>query len=256
MPDQTPRMTTLFPSLASSILIAIALVPLGIGCAPQEVGGLEISESGALEGTNGLKAKNGLRAVNGLNLSTSLKQSNGLLMSTDDGRVAMSYLVRCALPAGHTMTKLDGAGNRYTFPGSIGLAPEWENGACGIACQEWISACMLSLVNTKGDHIPLWMVAEHNAIGYGRSTTYPKQEGAFFGNLFLPVPQAFYCTGRDFYRDPAPGRIGSDQIDPPYSDPYGNPGTCQVHCRASEAPNQYDGYRSCSTWNRVITVWR
>jgi hypothetical protein len=41
-------------------------------------------------------------------------------------------------------------GVSYSFAGQIGVAPEWENSACGTACQELVTACMLAHVNATG----------------------------------------------------------------------------------------------------------
>ena len=78
-------------------------------------------------------------------------------MTTAGGRKTIEYLVRCALPNTRRITKVS-SGVTYTFAGGIGLAPEWETGACGVACQELVSACMMAHVNTKGQQIGLWMV--------------------------------------------------------------------------------------------------
>ena len=92
----------------------------------------------------------------------------------------VSYLVRCALPANTSITK----GTSYTFQGLLGMAPQWQNGACDTTCQENVSACMLAHVNTAGIHVPLWMVAQNAAVGWGQDPEFPNQEGAFFGNVF------------------------------------------------------------------------
>ena len=49
----------------------------------------------------------------------------------------------------------DLSGNSISFPGQIGMAPEWETGACSTNCQENITACLLAHVNTTGQHIAL-----------------------------------------------------------------------------------------------------
>ena len=45
----------------------------------------------------------------------------------------------------------------YTFVGELGLAPEWgkRNGSCGETCQKWVSACLLSRVNYRGEHVTI-----------------------------------------------------------------------------------------------------
>ena len=244
-----------------------ALLPAYAGCgAPPEsgAGGIEIS-TGEIEDVNGLKAingfkvSNGLESVSGLNLSSGLSSSTGLtgsssFVATADGRTTLAYLVRCALPAGRTLSKTT-AGITYSFRGEVGLAPEWETGACGQMCQQWVSACMLALVNTTGQHISLWTVGQHKALGWGEDAGYSYQEGSFFGNIFTSPPSAYFCGGRDYGVHPIAGRIGSTQTDPPYTNIYGAGGRCGPTCTPADIPYASDGVKACSGWNAVVTVW-
>src|SRR4029077_1947737 len=125
----------------------------------------------------------------GLPGANGLSETSGLI-TTDAGRKVISYLIRCALPSGHSITK---AG--YTFQGDIGLCPQWEYGpiqyVSGVhndmngdrTCQNLVSACLMAHINTAGVHVPLWMDSESSKVGWGVSTNYPKQEGTFFGNI-------------------------------------------------------------------------
>jgi hypothetical protein len=177
-------------------------------------------------------------------------------MTTDPGRTTVSYLVRCALPAGHSITKVV-AGTSYTFAGQLGMAPEWENGACGTDCQQYVSACMLAHINTSGRHIALWLDSDNPAVGWGRSTDYPFQEGSFFGNIFASPPGAFYCNGKDFDQGLVPGRLGvGTSVGAIYTNPYAS-GTsyCKDYCAAAPGPYVGDGYTSCNGMH-VVTVWR
>jgi hypothetical protein len=184
---------------------------------------------------------------------TGLSTTSGL-MTTADGRTVVSYIAKCALPEGRTLVKSYN-GRSYTFRGKIGLAPEWENGSCGGNCQEWVTACLLSMVNTTGEHVPIYMMAEHPAVGFGQSPFYKRQEGSFFGNLFSNDPQAFYCKGRDYSVSPVAGRIGSTQINPPYVNIYHHD-PCSKRCTPADIPHAADGFKACSGWNRVVTIWR
>ena len=137
--------------------------------------------------------------------------------------------MRCALPASHKITKTY-SGVTYTFAGEIGVAPEWETGACGTACQELVSACMMAHVNTKGQHIGLWIVGSSPALGWGYTTDYPFQEGSFFGNIFVSPPVANYCNGSDFNSAVVPGRLGAQQVGSPYKNPFTGAGLCSANC--------------------------
>jgi len=205
---------------------------------------------------NGMKAWNGLAAGGGDGLGGGVEALGALargggLAATAEQRETFGYLVRCALPAGRSIAVTDANGGVHSFSGQVGLAPEWEAAACGPTCQRWVSACLLSLINTTGEHRPIWMAASHAAIGWGRNGDLPIQEGAFFGNLFASPPAAHYCAGRDFGRSPLPGRIGGAQAAVPYDGDAGPRGPCASVCTAHGG----DGFEACGDWKEVITVW-
>src|SRR2546430_2241652 len=168
---------------------------------------------------NGLSMINGLSMTNGLSMLNGLSMTNGLAgdglvsgsdaMNTDAARTTMAYLVRCALPAGVTITKQDAGGASHTFYGEIGLAPAWQWGSCDSECQLQVTPCMLAHVNTSGVHIPLWIVGDNSILGWGLDSAYPYEEGSFFGNIFVSPPKAYYCNGKDFDVGVVPGRIGA-----------------------------------------------
>ena len=260
----TPLSSRRFPTL--SIGLAAVLSALAAGCAdlPEDqtaVDPEELLSDNGMKTINGMKVHNGLASIgNGLNLASGLKSATGLtsgsgLMSTADGRITVTYLVRCALPAGRTITKTDQYGKSYTYAGQIGVAPGWETGACNGTCERWVSACMLALVNTTGDHYPLWLVAQNSSIGWGLDTAFPFQEGSFFGDIFTSPPYAYYCGGRDFGISPIPGRIGGAQVAPPYTNAAGTGGRCLPACTPADYPHQTEGVKACYGWNEVITVF-
>jgi hypothetical protein len=255
---------------------------LGVGAALVGCGELQGEEDGSdnaaattdngLRTANGLACDNGLRTANGLYMANGLSTTDGLasgsgLMTTALGRQQVSYMVRCALPIGASITKKDQYGTSYTFQGLLGLAPGWQNGACDTTCQEDVSACLLAHVNTAGIHVPLWIVSNNPVVGWGQDPNYPNQEAAFFGNVFQygahgtdpsTVPQ-YYCTGAKYNVNPPDGRIGSAQVSPPYVDPFGSTyAACATNynCAAADYPHQGDGFKACYGWNRVVTVWR
>ncbi len=254
--------------------LSLALCSVAFGCAEME-GDVGIDESAALVSENGIRTSNGLRvsngltgiSSNGLSLTSGLATNAGLsttsgLMTTSEGRDQVAYLVRCALPANTSITK-----GSYTFPGLLGMAPQWQNGACDTTCQENVSACILAHVNTAGIHVPLWLVAQNTAVGWGQDPEFPNQEGVFFGNVFTAgahgtdpntVP-ALYCMGAKYNVNPPQGRLGSTQTSPPYVNPFGTANAACVtnyRCAASDTPYQNDGFKACNGWNNVVTVWR
>jgi hypothetical protein len=253
-------------------LAAVSLV-LVMGCVGGEVGEPPVAEQAtedAIASQNGLPAINGLNTHNGLNTQNGLSIQNGLntqngltdgigLMATAAGRTTVSYLVKCALPANHSITKKDQYGTSYKFTGLLGVAPSWESGSCTGVCQQWLSACMVAHINTAGIHVPLWIVADPSyqpQIGWGLSASYPAQEGSFFGNIFVSPPVMYYCNGRNYNVDVVPGRVGSGNTNAPYVDPWGYNTYCDKYCTASDYPNTTSGYKACAGYNAVITVWR
>ena len=260
------------------------------GCLPSETGDAHgTAVEMALDSTNGLVEINGLsgnglsgnglsgnglsgNGLSGNGLSGNGLSGNGLvmnalnasgltastyLMNSASGRSTVSYLVRCALAATRSITKQDLTGASYTFPGEIGVAPEWEAGTCGSDCQQQVSACMLAHVNTSGQHIMLWLDGDSPAIGWGQDSGYPYQEGSFFGNIFTSPPTAFYCNGKDFDQGVVPGRLGAGQPGAPYTDPLTTPGGyCKDTCTPADNPHNGDGYKACNGYNHIVTVWR
>jgi hypothetical protein len=271
MTDTSKRTTW----LAAALAFATALGGCGAASTGDETASAdsELASSNGLNMINGLNMTNGLNMINGLSgngLSGNGLSGNGLLMSpltttglvttsplmnSTAGRSTLSYLVRCALASGKTLTKKDSTGTSYSFAGQIGVAPEWETGTCGTACQERVSACMLAHVNTSGQHISIWLDSE-GAIGYGQSTDFPYQEGSFFGNIFISPPVANYCNGKDFDSATVPGRLGAGQSGAPYVNPFGSTSQCSGYCVAAASPYAADGFKSCLAYTHVVTVWR
>ena len=76
--------------------------------------------------------------------------SDPTLASTAAKRKQLTYLVRCALPADVALYA-DIEGERFTFPGSIGLAPHWLTEAMTPSEERSVSACLLAHVNYSGN---------------------------------------------------------------------------------------------------------
>ena len=254
-------------------LIALGLALNTLGCAASDdVDRTGSGESALLPSTNGLSMINGLSMLNGLNsmngVSTGLNVASGLntatglsstvgLMTSDAGRSTISYLVRCALPSGHSLRKQDQRGNWYTFAGAMGLAPGWESGPATQDDRYWVSSCLMAHINTTGQHIPIYLdgVAP---LGWGRNRDYPIQEGTFIGDLFASPPVARYCGGRGFGSNIVAGRIGdNNQQGEPYSVivKSSNGSTrCDDNCARDPSG---DGYTACYPYSgKAITVWR
>jgi hypothetical protein len=129
------------------------------------------------------------------------------LAATAAKREQLKYLVRCALPAEVTLYA-DIEGERFTFPGSIGLAPRWLTEAMTPSEERWVSACLFAHVNYFGKHVQISIRATGIAVpelmaSADEQQTFSIFEGGFFGNLFAPTPVAYTCQGT---RTPAQAR--------------------------------------------------
>jgi hypothetical protein len=256
------------------------------GLSANGLSGNGLSISNGLSG-NGLSG-NGLSA-NGLSVQNGLS-GNGLLttsgmMTTDEGRKVVAYIVKCALASNDSLAKQDQNNNWYTFPGSIGLCPAWKSGSIAgdRGCMNRVSACIMAHVNTAGVHIPIWIDSEYSAVGWGIDlVNFPFQEGSFFGNIFgtgdlggigmagVTGPAAYFCDGNGFIGGNAgvvAGRLGKGQNNAPYKNPFGDGTLCNnkgaghwtYGTGGQPAP---DGFQQMCTSNYcfqngdTLTVWR
>jgi hypothetical protein len=107
------------------------------------------------------------------------------------------------------------------------------------------------------------MTSPMTAIGWGRSPSFPTQEGTFFGQMMLTNTannlDAYFCNGPDVANDTVPGRLGHN-AGAPYANAYPTEGgLCNAagHCTMQASG---DGAVSCmgngTVWNKPITVWR
>jgi hypothetical protein len=140
---------------------------------------------------NGLSL-NGL-SLNGLSLN-GLSTTNFSSWFTGDpagNDRLMRYMVRCAVPAGETRSFTHPlTGVVYTWPGVLGLAPNWASGAPATPVeQQVISSCLAAHANNYGLHVSISVLGRDSSgvnIPYSSDelTTFAKKESCFFGNVF------------------------------------------------------------------------
>ncbi|MBV8759368.1 MAG: hypothetical protein JO257_18920 [Deltaproteobacteria bacterium] len=121
------------------------------------------------------------------------------LLSTPDGRTVYSYLISCAVPADLTLeADIPGAANttaddpftcvngHCSFPGGVGLAPEWLNHRLDRKGEEWVSSCVFARCNAHdtAEAISLRGKSSALSISADEASLYTVEEGAFYGNLF------------------------------------------------------------------------
>ncbi|MCP4444977.1 MAG: hypothetical protein GY811_06480 [Myxococcales bacterium] len=215
-----------------------------------------------------LHAAPGGIALNGLNLgplqtatidsatlaslnSSTIGDSGETLGEID--RQILSYAYSCALPASSSM-ELEIGGETWEFQGALGLAPEWETGACDVECQEWVSACLLARTNQFGTPVELSLRGDHPALAVpvDVAEAFTLREGSFYGNVFTEggevAGQAYACAGGSGsamweLTDRFCSRIGDGCPIDTVADCNINEFACDVHNAACSS------YTACSDWD-------
>jgi len=128
-----------------------------------------------------------------------LELADPSLAATEVKRQQLKYLINCALPDSMVLYSLQGR-ERITFPGRLGLAPEWMKHPLTLPQERWISACMLALTNYFGKHVEVSLQANSKLVPSLEQTEDETRifsifEGGFFGNLFSANPVAYVCAG-------------------------------------------------------------
>ncbi|WP_437944438.1 hypothetical protein WMF27_20785 [Sorangium sp. So ce281] len=120
-------------------------------------------------------------------------------------REVMKDLVACALGGGQSVSWTPGAGEAWrptaaeskeagdtgqlTWPGAgTGLCPAWAGGAPDAACQERVSACLLTRNNAYGRPQQISIRGGFAALATSPEelTKFTDREGAYFGNILSP----------------------------------------------------------------------
>lgn len=111
-------------------------------------------------------------------------------------RDIFAYTVQCALPE-HESVELSIDGELVTFEGALGLAPEWglEGGSCDESCQHWVSACLISRVNAKGESVVISLRGDHPGLlpSADELAEFDAVEATYFGNVFGDAKQLHAC---------------------------------------------------------------
>src|SRR5213596_453632 len=138
-----------------TMFVGILLVA---GCADETVG----TVSQPAIATNAI-ATNAI-ATNAI--ATNAIATNAILrtaLEDPNARIFMRYLVSCALPPGRSVA-WQSARNRTkeTFPGQLGLCPQWEKGKPDDLCRERVSSCILARNNSFGYSVQFSMRGMQN----------------------------------------------------------------------------------------------
>ncbi|WP_244238826.1 hypothetical protein [Corallococcus carmarthensis] len=167
-----------------------------------------------------------------------------------DAPTLMSYIVKCAVPAGQTRTfQSTVTGVKYTWQGGLGLAPGWSAGsAATVTEQQVVSACLAAHVNKYGLHIALSALGRTAAgteIPYSAEelSQFSAKEGCFFGNLFT-TEGVFAGRDRDFTAAESSTRACSLTLKADNCAPVTNIGSCSQFCTKPDPSKPY--YTQCT----------
>jgi hypothetical protein len=211
--------TAMFKPDRFTVLIMGAMLSFGSGCLAEEdpeaeaIGEEVVHQTlaGGDGGGNGIITGNGAIALTPelLNLYLpvarllTLVPLDGTVLETSDllttvlGRSMVSYLVKCALPEGQSVSS-SFLGVTHTFPGRVGVAPEWTSGPLSASGRRWLTACVLAHVNATGANVNVLLKGNHPALGGtagSEGDAYTLREGAFYGDIFKLVPESYACPG-------------------------------------------------------------
>jgi hypothetical protein len=111
-------------------------------------------------------------------------------------RQFLKYVVSCALDEDQSISMVID-GQRYTFQGSLGVAPEWgsRHGSCDEECQRWVSGCVLARVDAAGVERLISVRGANEGLDTDarEQRAYPVREATYFGNLFVEGQPRFMC---------------------------------------------------------------
>jgi hypothetical protein len=176
-------------------------------------------------------------------------------------RMHVKYLVYCAFTSSQSFsfswTDSQGVVHNEAYSGSLGLASIWATAGIGNAEQRRVSACMGSLTNYFGISVLVSLRGSHAALAasQGEISSYPWQEGAFWGNIFKQSPELSACYNADnIAHSRSEDRVCAARL------PDGTEcgiidvvGACSSHCEAAVGTGQY--FPSCQGKDEVITTY-
>lgn len=117
-------------------------------------------------------------------------------LADPDAQEVLKAIVSCALPESKTLT-IATQGRTNSYPGELGLASSWgtSDGACDSACQQVVSACILSRIDITGAdrEVSLRGANAGLQVTAAEAQAYTVREAAFFGNLFKHPQQRYAC---------------------------------------------------------------
>ena len=139
-----------------------------------------------------------------------------------------------------------------------GLAPAWATRVPTVSERRWVTACLLSRTNVNG--VPVKISMRHDAnlallTSAAERATYTEAEGAFYGDLFAPIPVTFACSNRAW--TPLVGTFRACALSPngiTTDCTFTYTGACTKACGDKTAP--FNGCKGLGTsYNEVATIF-
>jgi alpha-tubulin suppressor-like RCC1 family protein len=115
-------------------------------------------------------------------------------VNVEQVKIVLRYLVECALAEGDHLTIHDENDAPMLYPGALGLAPEWRDGAPTPAGQRRVSACLAARSNAQQQPVHISLRGPGIIAGAVERDLYRHQEGAFWADLFTATPYVNTCV--------------------------------------------------------------
>ncbi|WP_437586052.1 hypothetical protein [Sorangium sp. So ce1000] len=136
-------------------------------------------------------------------------------------REHLRYAIECALESSQSFSfrwvDVSGLDHDETYTGMLGLARSWAWEPLTEEGQRWVSACLAARTNYYGVRVMISSRGPTKAINKQNTpelSTFTKEEGVFWGNIYASSPALYAChvpdndaSSRAALRDCAAGHI-------------------------------------------------
>jgi hypothetical protein len=168
-------------------------------------------------------------------------------------------MVGCALNASvsfnFSWTDAQGMLHHETYPGILGLAPDWATGPLSTIDMQMVSACLAARTNWYGVPVTISMRSHRDPlrtkVHSDELDAYPDVEGAFWGNIFTTTPYLRACynqqtisNSRAWQRDCAVGHLDAQGSGIQPCGMISILGRCEDLCKKLDVAGQY--YKDCT----------
>jgi hypothetical protein len=156
---------------------------------------------------SGFRADAFRRAAPRLAGSAEAPLTGARLTNDDDGRIALSVLVACALPFDFTLNVVTPVGELQFF-GELGIAPSWASGPISRRRAELVTSCALAQLSRDGLVTIASLRGPSQPADPDERAEFSAAEGRFFGNVLSTGPQIMAaCRGTGQFDPPAAGML-------------------------------------------------